>query len=136
LLKQAFSSVVALFVYFGKLDLAPIGIREFFSANSFPEPRAEAFSALYAHNVSALRALLNASSFHFPHVVDVQWRVDYQVRSDSLDRINAPTFYVTLKTLEHGVQRDVAFACSLEEMTDLVAKLKDAAGAVEHIDIF
>jgi len=134
-MKQAWASVSALFVAFAKLDLSAAQMKDFFAGQSFPESRAEAFVTAAGRRaaLTAVRAQLGAASFHFPHVIDVQWRLDYQLRSDAIERINAPLYAVTLVLADTS---RVAFTCSQEEMQELVARLKDATQALDRVDLF
>lgn len=60
----------------------------------------------------------------------------HRARTDSLEKINAPVFVVTLKVrTTEGTLKDIAFSASFEEMTDLVARLKDAVAALERVDL-
>jgi hypothetical protein len=76
------------------------------------------------------------TGFNFPHVVGVEWRLDYFIKTDRLDKVNVPmcialksnntslhVLYfdmedmVTLKTDEgQGRMKDITFACSVEEL--------------------
>lgn len=100
------------------------------------------------------RGLLGRSSFHFPHIVDVDWRLDYHMKSrffsyffhpsllfnlsplslslfySKVEKIDEPIWYITLKTVtDEGEHRDVQFTCNREEMQQFLAKVKDADSA-------
>lgn len=102
------------------------------------EARADYFVQTYSNSVQALRQVLSRTGFGLAHVVDVAWRVDYQVKADSLDRLNAPTFFVTLKVAKHDAPslEEVGLTLSQSEMQDFVAKLKDASGALNRLDLY
>lgn len=60
-------------------------------------------------------------------MVDISWRLDFFVKSDSLDAIRTPLYFITLKTQQpDGSLKDVKFTCNLQELQDLLFKLKDA----------
>ena len=86
----------------------------------------------YAQNKTALRVLLSNTTFNFAQVVDVKWRLDYYVRSSGMERIDKPLYYIVLKTIENGKSKDIEFTCSLENMQELVYKLRDAVKQVEN----
>ena len=88
---------------------------------------AAALGAALADGRDAVRAALLATLFHADRVVDVQWRLDYIVKSKHVERIDVPIYVVTLTTAgAEGKMDKVDFACTLEQMQDLVAKLHDA----------
>ncbi|KAJ7375769.1 COMM domain containing 3 [Desmophyllum pertusum] len=61
-----------------------------------------------------LEALLARTGSSFPHVVDVDWRLDYYI-----------------KEVGKAQGKDVQFSCSMEQLQDLVGKLKDACKSIE-----
>lgn len=75
--------------------------------------------------------LLNIGS-HLPHVTDINWKIDYIVKSKVLDQSEGPLFRVSLKTEKYdektqGVKTEfIEFSCTSQELQDLVYKLKDA----------
>ena len=126
-----------------------------------PAARAQSVAAVYASASGLLRSqTLSAVSDAFPRIVGVDWRLDYEIRSSVVERIDEPRFLVSLKT-SRGVgsaevrfappcmglrgpvrpptlaivrqDSDVKFTCSVNEMTDLVTKLRDATKQVERI---
>lgn len=103
-------------------------------AEHFAPREATVLGDLFRSRRDELRALLRATAFHLPHVVDVEWRMDFQLRSAALERIDQCHWLVTLRTLENGGRpADVRFACNREELQDLLAKLRDAVAAAERL---
>lgn len=81
-----------------------------------------------------LRRALALHGVTFAQLVDVQWRLDLDVRSSAVERSKAPVYFVALKTREpNGTLGERAFACSFQELQDLLAKLRDAARQAERI---
>ncbi|KAK2562106.1 COMM domain-containing protein 3 [Acropora cervicornis] len=70
----------------------------------------------------------------FPHIVDVDWRLDYYIKNNQMEKVNKPMYLITLKTEESGKPqgKDVQFSCSMEQLQDLVGKLKDACKSIER----
>ncbi|XP_023241735.1 COMM domain-containing protein 3-like [Centruroides sculpturatus] len=83
----------------------------------------------YKKEKKHLQAHLNSLGSHFPHLVDVDWRHDYVIKSDSLEKVCHPVYIIDLKT---DTKEQVTFSCSIEELQDLVGKLKDATKCLEH----
>eukprot|EP01106_Pelomyxa_sp_JSP_P015863 TRINITY_DN563_c0_g1_i1.p1 TRINITY_DN563_c0_g1~~TRINITY_DN563_c0_g1_i1.p1 ORF type:complete len:111 (-),score=26.93 TRINITY_DN563_c0_g1_i1:139-471(-) len=87
----------------------------------------------YERRAAQLRRNLSRTTFHFPQVVALDWRLDYYIKSSSIERAPAPVFFVRLTTLETGGKQGlVEFTCTWEELQDLLNKLKDAAKQLER----
>jgi len=102
-------------------------------------------SRALADNAFAVRhSELAKTTFGFPRVVDVEWRIDYVVKSRHLEKVKRrcglcswlpfcradlalgascwqnykPGYIVTLHTVDkQGQPKDITFACSVEELT-------------------
>eukprot|EP00795_Rhopilema_esculentum_P014912 gene14912-6050_t len=69
----------------------------------------------------------------YPHIIDIDWRLDYFIKSNQMEKINEPQYLLSLKTQDNDVTSvDVVnISCSVDELQDLVGKLKDAAKVLE-----
>lgn len=56
-------------------------------------------------------------------IVDIDWRLDYHVRSKQGGRENKPMFFVSLKVKDRGIIKDVDMLASQEELQDLFNKV-------------
>ena len=95
----------------------------------------EIFSKVYEEKLDELRLILSLSTFHFPHIVDIDWRLDYYVKSNEVSRVDKPVWIITLKTYENDSNqiKDFTFSCDLQELQDLLIRLKDAVKQVDKI---
>ncbi|XP_068741635.1 COMM domain-containing protein 3-like [Montipora capricornis] len=93
----------------------------------------EYFSKYFQECKPELEALLSRTGSSYPHIVDVDWRLDYYIKNNQMEKVNQPTYLITLKTEESGKShgKDVQFSCSMEQLQDLVGKLKDACKSIE-----
>ncbi|TNN59502.1 COMM domain-containing protein 3 [Liparis tanakae] len=66
-----------------------------------------------------------------PHINDASWRLQYHVKNDQIDKVNEPFYLIALNTENKGSSEDINFTCTVEQLQDLVGKLKDAAKSVE-----
>jgi hypothetical protein len=78
----------------------------------------------YRKNVDVLRADIANIALHYGRVIGCDWRLDYQYINSESGPVRLPIFYVKLN-LEGG--ENIDFSCTEEELTALVASLKDAA---------
>jgi len=93
----------------------------------------------YSTTKEAIRTLLSTTNFHYPHITGIDWRLDYFIKSNSLEKANQPVYLVSLETKKPqqlGSQENdtekVEFSCTLEQLQDLLNRLKDAAKQVER----
>ena len=136
-LKQAFSALVTLVVEGARSDANAMAIASPLENADLNPERIAVFTELYEARKEALRASLFATGFNFPHIVGVDWRLDYTLKDNHLTRVNKPVYFVRfdVESAHDGDGRTapVEFACSLQELADLVGKLKDATKQVERI---
>jgi hypothetical protein len=90
----------------------------------------EYIAAAFRQSVDLLRAKCANVALTYNRVVGCDWRLDYTVSNSESGQVLLPTFFVKLG-LEWGMSID--FSCSEEEMTALVAAIKDAAGEAARI---
>ncbi|KAM6281331.1 uncharacterized protein LJ264_000181 [Porphyrio hochstetteri] len=96
--------------------------------------RIEQFCTEYQKNKDALEILLGSIGRSPLHITDVSWRLDYQIKSNQLHKTYQPSYLVTLnvENSDSGSHPDVRFSCTMEQLQDLVGKLKDAAKSLER----
>ncbi|KAM9304445.1 polycomb complex protein BMI-1 [Morus bassanus] len=96
--------------------------------------RIEQFCTEYQKNKDALEILLGSIGRSPLHVTDVSWRLEYQIKSNQLHKTYQPSYLVTLNVEngDSGSHPDVSFSCTMEQLQDLVGKLKDAAKSLER----
>ncbi|XP_065587288.1 uncharacterized protein LOC136045391 [Cyrtonyx montezumae] len=96
--------------------------------------RIEQFCTEYQKNQEALEELLGSIGRAPPHVTDVSWHLAYRIQTHELHRAYQPTYMLTLSTenSDVGSQPDLTFTCTMEQLQDLVGKLKDAAKSLER----
>lgn len=94
---------------------------------------ASVITGLYTEHNALLRQHIETTGISAPTVVGVDWRLDYAIRSKNSGRESAPVFYVCLKVKDRGLYRDIKMMASLEELQDMLSKLRDANKQVERV---
>jgi hypothetical protein len=84
----------------------------------------------YKQNVDVLRAKAANVALSYNRITGCDWRLDFTVSNSESGPSLLPIFFVKLQ-LEGGTSID--FTCSEEEMTALVATLKDAVSEAARI---
>ncbi|XP_072234348.1 COMM domain-containing protein 3 [Leuresthes tenuis] len=98
---------------------------------TFSTERIEIFYGTYQKHKKELDRLLASIGRRPAQINDVSWRLQYHTKSGQLDKVNEPFYMISLSTENGGSSEDINFACTTEQLQDLVGKLKDAAKSVE-----
>uniref|UniRef100_A0A8C6S9I4 COMM domain-containing protein 3 n=1 Tax=Neogobius melanostomus TaxID=47308 RepID=A0A8C6S9I4_9GOBI len=127
---------------------------------SFSAERIDVFYTAYEKHKTVLVKLLSCIGRRLPEINDVSWRLQYQIKvahvteefslhsfiqkskllilfyfptECTVDKVDEPFYLITLNTEnEGGFSEDVNFTCTVEQLQDLVGKLKDAAKSMER----
>ncbi|KAH0794517.1 COMM domain-containing protein 3 [Histomonas meleagridis] len=116
-----FATLIAIFV---RQASSPDSLKPILQHNGIPDASVNYILDLYKANVDLLRAKLANVGFTYPRIIGCEWRLDYNVSNSESGSILAPLFFIKLN-LEGG--DSINFTCNEEEMTALVAALKDAS---------
>lgn len=91
----------------------------------------ETTKAVESHR-SALQSKLASLGTFPPHIVDIDWKLSYHVRSSDGEEGGGAMYQVTLHTEESGGGRGkVSFSCSLAQLTHLVTRLRQASRCIQ-----
>ncbi|XP_064109379.1 COMM domain-containing protein 3-like isoform X2 [Macrobrachium nipponense] len=79
-----------------------------------------------------IRSKLASTGTYPPHVIDVDWKLNYRVRSSTGEEGGGAMYLITLHTEEaDGQQGKVTFSCSLSQLTHLVTSLRQASRCIQ-----
>lgn len=89
---------------------------------------------LYTDAMIPERLLLSTTSFNHPHITDVNWRLDYYIKDDQLEKVNKGVYLINLKTEGNANEtKDIRFSATVDQLQDLVSRLKDASRAFQNL---
>lgn len=131
--KESFSALMTVILEAARTDTDATSLSSILEDCKFAPDRIDAFKTLYIENKPQLRANLGRVRSSLPHIVDVDWRLDYYIKSNQMERVDKPVYLIGLKTEKSDeVQtKEIQFACTQEQLQDLVSKLKDASKCLE-----
>ncbi len=66
-------------------------------------------------------------------IVDVNWRLDYAVRSKYEGRENKPIYFVTLRVKDCGLIKDIEMIANYEELQYFYNKIRDSIKQVDRL---
>jgi len=131
--KLAFSSLSTFLLEAAKHDSDASTLSHILEDCQFAPDRIDVVTGSYTKSKQRLRGVLSQIGTSLPHVVDVGWRVDYYIKNNDINRIGHPMYLLTLKTEKDGHQgEDINLTCSLDQLQDLVGKLRDACKSLER----
>ncbi|XP_045318441.1 COMM domain-containing protein 3 isoform X2 [Leopardus geoffroyi] len=86
------------------------------------------------NNKNSLEILLGSIGRSLPHITDVSWRLEYQIKTNQLHKMYRPAYLVTLnvENTDSRSHPEISFSCNMEQLQDLVGKLKDASKSLER----
>ena len=131
--KAAYSALVTIVLEAAKHDSEATAIGSLLEECKYSSDRITAFNDIFMPQKQYIQILLGSIGSGPPHIVDVDWRLDYYIKNNHLEKVNEPVYLVCLKTEvpESSEIKDVQFSCSLEQLQDFVGKLKDATKCLE-----
>ncbi|OQV16463.1 putative COMM domain-containing protein 3 [Hypsibius exemplaris] len=130
---QGVAALSSLFMEAAKRNSATDAVGLYLQAIDVADSRAKVITNIYTARRADLRKVLSTVGFGFPQITDVDWRLDWTIKSNELPRINEPVYRVKLETLAtNGGLGSLAFSLSVEELQELVWSLKNAIKTVER----
>eukprot|EP00049_Salpingoeca_infusionum_P018789 m.358772 g.358772 ORF g.358772 m.358772 type:complete len:181 (-) comp18279_c0_seq1:175-717(-) len=132
-LKHAFDSLSLVVLDAARCHTMPDALASMLEDSGMAADQIEAIVTPYTANFEKLRSQLRRQATELPHIVDVAWRLDYSIKTQTQERIHAPMYHITFKTSQGAGMEEgkVQLTCTQAELADLVSQLKDAQQAVE-----
>ncbi|XP_076667620.1 COMM domain-containing protein 3 [Andrena cerasifolii] len=124
--KKIFADIMCLFVEAARHDLDEESLRNFLCRASIDGDRSRKLCEVYSSKKKTIQSRLELIGINPRHVVDVDWRLDYRVKLDTCDSLGVPLYHVRLSTKEHETINHITFSCTIQQLQELVFKLKDA----------
>uniref|UniRef100_A0A8D0HNH7 COMM domain-containing protein 3 n=1 Tax=Sphenodon punctatus TaxID=8508 RepID=A0A8D0HNH7_SPHPU len=128
-LKHCHSAAVACIVEVGKQKVDKSALSTYLEDCKFDRERIEQFCTEYQKNKDTLEIILGSIGRCPLYITDVSWRLEYQIKTNQLHKTYRPAYLVTLNVENNDTRSypDISFSCTMEQLQDLVGKLKDAS---------
>uniref|UniRef100_A0A8C1JIH3 COMM domain-containing protein 3 n=1 Tax=Cyprinus carpio TaxID=7962 RepID=A0A8C1JIH3_CYPCA len=96
----------------------------------FQNERVDTFYNSFQKN---LESLLSSTDTCPPHITDAEWRLEYCYKGTfHVHKVNQPSYLISLNTERAGASSEINFSCTMDQLQDLVGKMKDAAKSLER----
>ncbi|XP_054009507.1 COMM domain-containing protein 3-like [Hylaeus anthracinus] len=126
LAKKIFADMLCLFVEAARHDFDEEKLRNFLYQAHVDEERKKKLCEAYINNKKTIQSRLELIGNNPPHIVDVDWHLDYRVKLDTCNLLGIPLYHVRLITKKHETINHVTFSCTIQQLQELIFKLKDA----------
>lgn len=132
--KLAYSSLLSLLLEAAKHDVHTSTLSSLFEECQMGSKRATTFLNMYQENKERIQVQLSLIGSSYDQIYDASWRQDYIIKSSHCEKICEPSYVISLKTWNSVKNSgdDITFGCSMEQLQDLVLKLKDATKCIER----
>lgn len=140
--KGVFAALTTLFVEASRICLPPSALSSLLiNEYNFPHEKSNCIIQTYEICNSKLQSSLQNVCSPLPHITDVKWELNYNLKSSNIESAPNVEYHIQLdlescknNTDENKLDK-IAFTCSLHELQDLVSKLKEAVKHLEKLSI-
>ncbi|XP_018337166.1 PREDICTED: COMM domain-containing protein 3 [Trachymyrmex septentrionalis] len=130
LIKATVANVSCLFIEAARHDYDEESLKHFLHNEHINGHRIEILCSTYINNKQSIQTQLELTGNSLPHIVDIDWRLHHCVKI-STRFTNVPIYNIRISTKECNQERHVIFTCTIQQLQELVYKLKDA---IRHIE--
>lgn len=132
--KSLAASLLSCVIEAAKNDLSGQELGAALRDSGLADDRAKLVADAFDSKKTKVRSALGLVGLSFPRVIDVGWRLDYQLRSSSTGKVRSQLYLITLRTMDaHGREGEKQFTCTVEQLQDLLAKCEDAKAQVDRV---
>ncbi|XP_014224855.1 COMM domain-containing protein 3 [Trichogramma pretiosum] len=133
IIKSAYKDVLRLLVEAAKYDSSSVQLNSLLRCSTLNPKYITKFCEIYENHKSTIQQCLESFGNSLPHIVDVDWRLDYCIKSNFGAPAETHVYIVSLSTIKHGSLENVKFKCTIQQLQELIYKLKDAARHTEKL---
>ncbi|OXU28413.1 hypothetical protein TSAR_011333 [Trichomalopsis sarcophagae] len=133
IVKAAYADITKLLIETARHDTSSEELSSLLRCTTLSKTYIDRFCEFYCNHKDQLQESLESIGNSLPHIIDVDWRLDYCIKSSINSPAGVPIYNVSLSTIKHGNIENVKFTCTVQQLQDLVYKLKDAARHTEKL---
>ena len=131
--EPALCCVSTLLLEAAKAHTSPAQLGAILSESGVGASAAGTLTQLYAQHFDTLVAHMEVTGIAAPTIVDIDWRLDYSLRSKHAGRECLPMFFLSLRVKDRGLLRDIEMIASQEDLQDMLAGVRDAVKQVDRV---
>ncbi|EFC38019.1 hypothetical protein NAEGRDRAFT_74247 [Naegleria gruberi] len=128
--KAVQSAIVYLLLEASKHDMAAIELTHLLEDHFVNRQRLNYLSQEYETYKKDIReCVLKQKTFSFPEIVQLDWRLDYVLKTSELKQVHEPVYTLRFKCKDG---QEATISCNAEQLQDLHSKIRDATKQVER----
>lgn len=140
IVKESFSALLLLLVESARHNLESSSLCSVLETYNLNNTRLTNIAKLYNEYRNPIQKSLKCIGSSYPKIVDIHWRLDYCIKSSSLEHESQPQFFIQMVTEESShssggeiVLKKINFMCSLQELQELVGRLKEIVRFIQSV---
>lgn len=133
LAKAAVASISCLFIEAARYDYDEKSLKNFLHNEHIKGQRVEKLCGTYMSNKQDIQTWLELTGNNIPHVIDVDWRLYHCVKASICRSVSIPVCSIQICTKKNHDTERVTFTCTIQQLQELVYKLKDIARHIEKM---
>ncbi|KAJ6236075.1 comm domain-containing protein [Anaeramoeba flamelloides] len=128
LLKEVFSGLITIVIQAIKNNLNAKSLAQFLKDTNAPTEFVGLLSTAYGKTFQKIKEIhLETTGFYLKKLIDINWRMDYIIKSNKIEQIDKPVYFIDLNLQKKDGQIEkLKFSCDTNQLQDLVTTLKDA----------
>ncbi|XP_055950346.1 COMM domain-containing protein 3-like isoform X1 [Argiope bruennichi] len=132
--KAAHSGLLSLVLEAAKHNVDSSSISSVLEDCRWDVNRISSFINKFQEDKEKIQSALSMIGKSYNHIVGVQWRQDFRIKSNNCEKICEPSYIISLEAWNPHINsgEDITFSCNMEQLEDLVLKLKDATKCIER----
>ncbi|XP_012217525.1 COMM domain-containing protein 3 [Linepithema humile] len=131
LVKAAVANISCLFIEAARYDYDEKSLKIFLHNEHIKGQRVEKLCNTYMNNKQDIQTWLELMGDNVPHIVDIDWRLHHCVKASICRSISIPACNIQICIRKCNDIKRVTFTCTIQQLQELVYKLKDI---VRHLE--
>lgn len=140
IVKESFSALLILVVESARHNLESSALCSVLESYNINNVRLTNIAKLYNEYKNPFQKSLKCIGSSYPKIVDIQWRLDYCIKSSNLEHESQPQFFIQIVTEESSgsrggevVLKKINFICTLQELQELVGRVKEIVRFIQSV---
>ncbi|XP_043487600.1 COMM domain-containing protein 3-like [Polistes fuscatus] len=131
--KNAFVDLSCLLVEAARHDFDKETLKKLLNTSLIVDHRVDKLCHSYANNKQEIQMQLQLIGNNLGHIVDTDWRLSHCIKYGFQSSIESFQYHVRFTTKEYAEIKYVTFTCTLQQLQELLGKIKDAIRHLEKI---
>lgn len=131
--KNAFVDLSCLLVEAARHDFDKETLKKLLNTSLIVDHRVDKLCHSYANSKQEIQMQLQLIGNNLGHIVDTDWRLSHCIKYGFQSSIESFQYHVRFTTKEYAEIKYVTFTCTLQQLQELLGKIKDAIRHLEKI---